>query len=114
MSAPKSITEVQILIERSGLLGEDVLAPFLALQAHHGPHLIQRFLDERLLTPYQARQLQRGLYKGFFITDKYKVLDFIGAGGMGKVYLCEHLILQRLVALKVLQLASDPGSTDAQ
>src|SRR5262249_28059949 len=45
---------------------------------------------------------------------KYKVLEFIGAGGMGKVYLCEHLILQRLVALKVLQLAAGQCGADSQ
>jgi eukaryotic-like serine/threonine-protein kinase len=71
-------------------------------------------VDEGLLTPFQARQLQRGRADGFFLTDKYKILDFIGSGGMGKVYLCEHLILHRLVAVKLLQLPPVPTADAAR
>ena len=34
----------------------------------------------------------------------YKVLDRIGAGGMGQVFLAEHTRMQRIVALKTLPL----------
>ena len=55
-----------------------------------------------LLTFFQAKQLKLGRYKRFTIGSKYRLLELIGAGGMGAVYLCEHTLMQRLVALKVL------------
>ena len=33
---------------------------------------------------------------------KYKVLERLGSGGMGSVYLCEHKLMRRRVAVKVL------------
>lgn len=55
-----------------------------------------------LLTDFQARLLLQGKFKGFILGGRYKLLDRLGAGGMGSVYLCEHIALQKLVALKVL------------
>src|SRR5262249_7673851 len=40
-----------------------------------------------------------------------KLLEHLGTGGMGTVYLCEHLILQRLVAIKMVHLAADSDSS---
>src|SRR3712207_5796251 len=57
---------------------------------------------EGLLTFFQAKQLKLGRYKRFTIGSKYRLLELIGAGGMGAVYLCEHTLMRRLVALKVL------------
>ena len=41
---------------------------------------------------------------------KCRLLQFIGRGGMGSVYLGEHLFLKRRVAIKILSrdLSSDP------
>lgn len=36
------------------------------------------------------------------INDRYKVLKLVGSGGMGSVYLAEHEILRKKVALKIL------------
>ena len=55
-----------------------------------------------LLTTFQAKQLLIGKYRGFVVNDKYKLLELIAVGGMGTVYLCEHIMLRRLVAVKVL------------
>src|SRR4029450_13349026 len=40
-----------------------------------------------------------------FTIGKYKVLEKLGAGGMGQVFLCEHELMRRRVAVKVLPTA---------
>lgn len=60
-------------------------------------------IKQGVLTPFQASLLINGKWRGFFIANgKYKLLQLLGVGGMGKVYLCEHIRMKRLVALKVL------------
>ena len=66
-----------------------------------------------LLTYFQAEQFLQGKWKRFTI-GKYKVLERLGAGGMGSVYLCEHKLMRRRVAVKVLPTAKadDPSSLE--
>ena len=99
------------LVAHSGLLSADQLAPFAA---GDGPPpsrdaLAARLVADKLLTPYQARMLLNGWYRGFFIADKFKILDSLGEGGMGRVFLCEQLLLERLVAVKQLQVGAGRG-----
>jgi serine/threonine-protein kinase len=54
-----------------------------------------------LLTRWQADRLLEGRHKGFFL-GKYKLLDHLGTGGMSSVFLAEHVLMQRRVAIKVL------------
>jgi serine/threonine protein kinase len=54
-----------------------------------------------LLTRYQADHLLRGCYKGFDL-GKYRILQAVGSGAMGLVYLCEHRAMGHRVAVKVL------------
>jgi serine/threonine protein kinase len=63
-----------------------------------------------VLTKFQAGQLLAGKYKGLRF-DRLKILDRIGSGGMGTVFLCEHLGLRKRVAVKVLppDQAGDEG-----
>src|SRR4051812_23239736 len=51
---------------------------------------------------------------GQIIADRYRVLSLLGEGGMGRVYLAEHVRMGRKSAVKVLNpalAASDDGVT---
>src|SRR5262245_30748662 len=109
MALPTTTADLRSLIDQSGLLAASQLQPYFADETDPSA-IADRLVADLWLTPFQARQLQKGRADGFFLTEKYKILDLIGSGGMGKVYLCEHLILHRLVAVKLLQSPNDPGS----
>ncbi|MDO4587763.1 MAG: serine/threonine-protein kinase, partial [Planctomycetia bacterium] len=55
----------------------------------------------KLITNWHVRQLMKKKYKGFYLRQ-YRILGHLGSGGMSTVYLAEHTIMQRRVAIKVL------------
>lgn len=107
MSVPASVEELLQLIRKSGMIDEDKLGCFLQMCEDAGgrPTDLQEFTDllvaEGVLTSFQAEQYLLGKWRGFTI-GKYKLLERIGVGGMGQVFLCEHMLMQRRVAVKVL------------
>ena len=58
-------------------------------------------VSQDLITKWQADKLLDGKYKGFFL-GKYRLLGLLGTGGMSSVYLADHVLMQRRVAIKVL------------
>src|SRR5207247_5138946 len=66
-----------------------------------------------ILTHFQAEQFLLGRWRRFTI-GKYKVLERLGSGGMGSVYLCEHKFMRRRAAVKVLPhaKAEDPAALE--
>ncbi len=71
------------------------------------PHsLLAALVKHKLLTEYQAQRVTSGKAFGL-ILGNYRVLDRIGAGGMGVIYLAEHIEMRRRVAIKVFQ--QEPG-----
>ncbi|MBA4192175.1 MAG: hypothetical protein C0467_29720 [Planctomycetaceae bacterium] len=108
MPPPASAPEFLDILRKSGLVPADKLDALL--ERHQAAGTAPQSLDqvanllvrESLLTFFQAKQLRLGRYKRFTIGAKYRLLELIGAGGMGAVYLCEHTMMRRLVALKVL------------
>jgi len=108
MGTPASITEFLSLVVQSNLLDSSTLDRYFVSNRESLPVddpalLAATLVRDRLLTRFQAEQLLRGKWKGFFI-DRYKVLGMLGEGGMGKVFLCEHPGMRRQVAIKVLPL----------
>lgn len=63
--------------------------------------LAELMIEEGLITKWQADKLLAGKHRGFHL-GKYKLLGAIGKGGMSHVYLAEHVLMQRRVAIKVL------------
>jgi len=108
MPAPASAPEFLDILRKSGLVPADKIDALLERHQAAGttPQTLDQvanlFVRESLLTFFQAKQLRLGRYKRFTIGAKYRLLELIGAGGMGAVYLCEHTMMRRLVALKVL------------
>jgi response regulator RpfG family c-di-GMP phosphodiesterase/tRNA A-37 threonylcarbamoyl transferase component Bud32 len=64
--------------------------------------LLPLLIEAQLLTEYQAAQVAKG-NSHFLVLGNYRILDRVGAGGMGVVYRGEHRLLRRPVAIKVLQ-----------
>jgi serine/threonine protein kinase len=65
------------------------------------PKVADYLVSKGLLTQWQCDRLLEGRHKGFFL-GKYKLLGHLGSGGMSSVYLAEHVLMQREVAIKVL------------
>jgi serine/threonine protein kinase len=53
--------------------------------------------DDTLLTPLLVDTLI-----GTTLADKYQILEKLGSGGMGLVYKAKHLLMKRLVAIKLM------------
>ena len=53
------------------------------------------------MSPYQATCVRTSGTSGL-LCGNYRILDRLGAGGMGVVFKAEHLFLRRVVALKIL------------
>lgn len=109
-TATKVLSPAQLLLDelfrRSLILAEEWDALPTAVgeslkQEENRDHLLHGLLERKLLTPYQAEHIQRGNWGGL-ILGNYRVMDQLGAGGMGVVLLAEHLLMRHLVALKIL------------
>jgi serine/threonine protein kinase len=115
MPAPTTVADFLEIGYRSGLLEEATVATLQTRLNGHAPNtprtLADAFIEHGLLTGFQAEKLLAGRWRGFMIAGKYRLLERLGAGGMGAVYLCEHVHMGRRVALKVLPIAqaADPA-----
>ena len=107
MLGPRSSRFHQAALQ-SGLIDEAGLAACWELIApeRRTPEAIDRRLARQTistgrLTLWQAQQLLAGRVSGFQI-DKYILLNLLGRGGMGRVFLARDVRLNRMVALKLL------------
>ncbi len=120
MPAPSTVEDFLEIVVKSGVLEKDTLDPYLqqmraADAVPPSPNKLgAAMVRDGLLTRFQAGQFLQGKWRGFWISGKYKLLDHLGQGGMGNVYLCEHKVMRRLVAIKVLphDQAKDPAALE--
>ena len=105
-----SVEKLIDLLKRSGLVenADQISKALAALKNESGglmpgdPKTVTNFLiEKKLITQWQSEKLLEGRYKGFFL-GKYKLLGHLGTGGMSSVYLADHVLMQRRVAIKVL------------
>ena len=68
---------------------------------HVDRRLARQTVQSNALTIWQAQQLLAGRTGGYKV-DRYVLLEMIGQGGMGRVYLARDSRLNRRVALKIL------------
>jgi eukaryotic-like serine/threonine-protein kinase len=117
MSVPATADDLVLLIRKSGLVDERKLTAFLNSHQKDGlltsepKKVVATMVREGLLTFFQGEQYLLGKWRGFTL-GKFKLLERIGVGGMGQVFLCEHTFMRKRMAVKVLPptKAEDPVS----
>ncbi|MBP3956679.1 protein kinase [Gemmata sp. G18] len=107
MSVPSSVEELLQLIRKSGMVDEAKLSMYLQRRnltrgvSADPRELADELVQDGILTYFQSEQFLLGKWRGFTI-GKFKLLERVGVGGMGQVFLCEHMFMRRRVAVKVL------------
>src|SRR5262249_39768383 len=116
MPAPTTLDAFLDVVEKSKQVETSLLTAYLQEQRQKEAlpaelhKLAAQLVREGLLTLFQAEQFLQGKHKGFSLGG-YRIIERIGVGGAGTVYLGEHEIMKRQVALKVLPTiyAEDPA-----
>ncbi len=107
MAAPSTTAEFLVLLRACELIDQGKLEACIGgLEAKGGlpaepSQLATILVREGILTFFQVGRFLIGNTRGLRI-GKYKMLERLGMGGVGSVYLCEHLWMRRAVAVKVL------------
>jgi serine/threonine protein kinase len=90
------------LIDAEGLNAcFEAIPPEKRVAEHIDRRMARQAVTRGLITLWQAQQLIAGRVTGFKV-NRYVLLDLIGQGGMGRVYLAKDSRLNRRVAVKIL------------
>lgn len=116
MPVPTTADDFLALVRKSGVVASPTLDEFeRGLSATTPPpknakRLAATMIGTGLITHLQAGLLLQGKWRNFILCSKYRLLELLGRGGMGQVYLCEHTRMRRKVAVKILppDKAADP------
>lgn len=102
-----SADEFLRLAEESGVVAKEDLDQALQSLVDRGVEfddastLANSLVSSHTLTCWQAEKLLKGRHQGFQLGN-YRLLSLLGKGSMGTVYLADHTMMNRRVALKVL------------
>jgi serine/threonine protein kinase len=113
MSVPATAEDLVQLIRKSGLLDESKLTAFLQKNASEvqgdAKRLAAFMVRQGALTYFHAEQFLLGKWRGFTL-GRYKLLERVGVGRTGQVFLCEHIYMRKRLAIKVMRptKAEDP------
>jgi serine/threonine protein kinase len=108
------------VVSKSKVLDDEKLAHFIEELSRVEPPLerpeqvANKLYQDGYLSYFQSKQLLAGRWRRFIIGKKYRLIELVGQGGMGAVYLCEHLSLKRPVAIKVMpeEKVKTPGALE--
>jgi serine/threonine protein kinase len=105
MAVPVTVDRFLAHLRQSGLLDETRLQAHLAGRpasaSDNASDLANEMIDAGLLTTFQAEQILRGKWRGFGL-GQYRILERLGQGGMGQVFLAMHEKMRHRVAIKVV------------
>jgi serine/threonine-protein kinase len=98
--------ELLPVIRSSGILSDRQLAEIKSkiLQGDYpldSTDLAERLVSDGIITAFQAKRFLSNRPHGL-IVGRYTVLDRIGSGSMGRVYKAHHMMMDRIVALKII------------
>lgn len=106
MSEPSIQDYIQTIVSSGLISSEELQGHYEAyLETGGKPEQTLKFAkylqSNKILTRWQNSMLLAGKYKGLKF-GKFRMLKLLGLGGMGRVFLAEHEIMRRQVALKIL------------
>ncbi|MEO2016407.1 MAG: protein kinase [Fuerstiella sp.] len=105
---PREVVPVESFVtglRRCGLFPvEEVDSLLSGVKAADSSSLARQLIKKRKLTPFQARVLLKGRWKGL-VLGNYVLLEKLGQGGMGNVFKARHRRLGRVVCVKVMNSA---------
>jgi len=114
--AVSTVGEYLSALEKSKLLGSEQLAKAqrLAGESSDAPALAKNLARENLVSRWQASVLLDRGTRAQLRLGKYLLIQPLGKGGMGTVFLAEHVTMNRRVALKIVprSVAEDRASLD--
>lgn len=105
-----TLSQFLTLLDESGIITAEEAIAFQKSQGaacNSALELAKILVEHGKLTEFQIKMILQCKGDRLFLGD-YVILQQIGAGGMGKVYLAEHCRMKRQVALKSLPLRMVP------